>query len=162
MYLFANTSDWLFLGKFGLKLKKIIPWFFYYFNHRWQDIVKKHLTVYNSVCPLVRIGTPMHPLSRMGVYPPPPQPKGGGRKHSPAGEGVGGSQFGRLLKKPSTLSTLWCAPLVHHMQSISRLLARGRDTGSCRWDSISGSPPSRKWSNLRHYFTACELDWSLS
>jgi hypothetical protein len=30
-----------------------------------------------------------------------------GGKHSPAGERVGESQFGRVEKKPSTLSTLW-------------------------------------------------------
>ncbi len=35
----------------------------------------------------------------------PPWTKGGGT-HSPAVEGTGGSQFGRLEKKPSTLSTL--------------------------------------------------------
>ncbi len=51
---------------------------------------------YHSVCLLVRIGTPPpHPLF--------PEPKGG--THSPAGEGVGGSQLGRLEKNPSTLST---------------------------------------------------------
>ncbi len=33
-------------------------------------------------------------------------PKEGGT-HSSGGEGVGGSQFGRREKKPSTLSTLW-------------------------------------------------------
>ncbi len=46
---------------------------------------------YHSVCPLVQIRTP---LSR--------NQKGG--THSPAGEGV---QFGRLEKRPSTLSILW-------------------------------------------------------
>ncbi len=30
-----------------------------------------------------------------------------GEIHSPASEGVGGAQFGRLEKKPSTLSSLW-------------------------------------------------------
>ncbi len=39
--------------------------------------------------------------------PPPPPIKGGEGTHSPAGEG-GGSQFGRLEKKLSPLSTLWC------------------------------------------------------
>jgi hypothetical protein len=43
--------------------------------------------------------------------PPPPPPThnpggGGGGTHTPAGEGVGESQLGRLGKKPSTLSTL--------------------------------------------------------
>jgi hypothetical protein len=31
----------------------------------------------------------------------------GGGQHSVAGEGAGGSKFGRLEKKPGTLSTLW-------------------------------------------------------
>jgi hypothetical protein len=38
-------------------------------------------------------------------WAPAPEPKGGGA-HSPAGEGVGESQFRRLEKKHSTLSTL--------------------------------------------------------
>jgi hypothetical protein len=37
---------------------------------------------------------------------PPPETKGGG-VHSPAGEGLGESQFRRLAKKLSTLPTLW-------------------------------------------------------
>ncbi len=39
---------------------------------------------------------------------PPPGTKGGA--HSPAGEGVGESQFQRLEKRLSTLSTLWVRP----------------------------------------------------
>ncbi len=46
------------------------------------------------------------PLPQATVPPPPTEPKGVGT-HPPAGEGVGGSQFGRLEKKPCTLSTLW-------------------------------------------------------
>jgi hypothetical protein len=61
---------------------------------------------YLSVSPLVGIGTPPLPLSRKQVCTPPPEPKGGGA-NSPAVEGVGESQFGRLEKRPSTLSTLW-------------------------------------------------------
>ncbi len=41
-----------------------------------------------------------HPLSRKRVPPPPNQ---GGGAHSPAGEGMGESQFGRLEKQLSTL-----------------------------------------------------------
>ena len=41
---------------------------------------------------------------------PPLTPRGGGGAHSPADEGWGGSQFWRLEKKPSTLSTLWVEP----------------------------------------------------
>jgi hypothetical protein len=41
---------------------------------------------------------------------PPTEPRMGA--HSPAGEGVGESQFGRLEKKPSALSTLCIKSLV--------------------------------------------------
>ncbi len=51
---------------------------------------------YHSVCPLVGIGTPPTPL--------------GGGGHSPAGEGLGESQFQRLEKKLSTLPTQWVPP----------------------------------------------------
>ncbi len=54
--------------------------------------VHKYLE-YHSVCPLVQIRTP--------------QRGGGGWTHSPAGEGVEESQFVRLEKKPSTLSSMW-------------------------------------------------------
>jgi hypothetical protein len=60
---------------------------------------------YRSVCPLVGIGTAPPLLPQASVYPPPPPNRGGGAR-SPAGEGVGESQFGRLEKKLSTLSTL--------------------------------------------------------
>ncbi len=40
------------------------------------------------------------------MTPPPPHQRGRGT-HSPAGERVGESQFVRLEKKPSILSTLW-------------------------------------------------------
>ncbi len=76
-------------------------------------------TEYHSVCPLVRIGSWVlgpppapSPASECVVYQtnqPTNQPKGG---HSPAGEGVAGSQLGRLEKKPSNL-LLWgrCLPV---------------------------------------------------
>jgi hypothetical protein len=47
-----------------------------------------------------------HPLSRQQVCPSPRNQRGGGA-HSPAGEGLGESQFRRLEKKFSTLPTLW-------------------------------------------------------
>ncbi len=54
---------------------------------------------YNSVCPLVGIGTP-HPLFRKRVCPPPdPKEGGGGGKHTPAGEGVGESQLRTTQEK---------------------------------------------------------------
>ncbi len=42
---------------------------------------------------------------------PPPRTKGGGGAHSPAGMGLGESQFRRLKEKLSTLPTLWPVPL---------------------------------------------------
>jgi hypothetical protein len=56
-----------------------------------QHIIHIYLK-YHSVCPLVRIGTPPSVASEFV----PPEPKGG--THSPADEGVVGSQFGRLEK----------------------------------------------------------------
>jgi hypothetical protein len=55
--------------------------------------------------------TQQEPKNRFQWTPPPPPTKGGeGHMHSPAGEGVGTgeSQFGRLEKKPSTLSAVLC------------------------------------------------------
>ncbi len=46
-----------------------------------------------------------HPLTRKRVCPSSPNQRGGA--HSPAGEGLGESQFRRLEKKLSTLPTLW-------------------------------------------------------
>ncbi len=58
---------------------------------------------YHSVCPLIRIGTNPTPLSPASVPLPPELGRG---KRSPAGEGLGESQFRRLEKKLSTLLTL--------------------------------------------------------
>jgi hypothetical protein len=52
------------------------------------------------------------PLSRQRVCPT-PQNQGGGA-HSPAGEGLGESQFRQLEKKLSTLPTLWSSYPPHH------------------------------------------------
>jgi hypothetical protein len=60
---------------------------------------------YHSACTLVGIGTLPTPLSPASV-PLPPEPRGA---LSPAGEGLGESQFRRLEKKLSTLPTLWGA-----------------------------------------------------
>ncbi len=50
---------------------------------------------YHIVCPFLRIGIPPPPLPQASVFlPSPPKTKGGGT-HSPAGEGVGRSQFGQ-------------------------------------------------------------------
>jgi hypothetical protein len=49
------------------------------------------------------------PLSRKRVCPPPgTKGGGGGGTNSPACEGMGELQFGRLERKLSTLSTPWC------------------------------------------------------
>ncbi len=56
------------------------------FHHKVQIYLEYHD---HSVCPLVGIGTP--PLSHQRVCPPPMN-----QRDSPAGEGVGESQFGRL------------------------------------------------------------------
>ncbi len=69
--------------------------------HRKVRIYKE----YHSVCPLVGIGTLPTPLSPASVPLPPER---GGGAHSPAGEGLGESNFRRLEKKLSTL-TLWPA-----------------------------------------------------
>jgi hypothetical protein len=61
-------------------------------------------TEYHSVCPLVGIGTLPPPLSPASV-PLPRYHEGG--TYSPAGEGLGESQFRRLEKKLSSLPTLW-------------------------------------------------------
>ncbi len=64
---------------------------------------------YHSVCPFVGIGTLPTPLSP-AIVPLPPEPGRGGA-HSPAGEGLGESQFRRLEKKISTVySVPWGKP----------------------------------------------------
>jgi hypothetical protein len=62
--------------------------FFIFFSHKVRIYLE-----YHNVCPLVRIGTP-NPSPAIEFVPP-------GTKG-----GMGGSQFGRLEKKPSTLSPL--------------------------------------------------------
>jgi hypothetical protein len=57
----------------------------------------------------VGIGTLPSPLSPASV-PLPPEPGGGGA-HSPAGGGLGKSQFRRLEEKLSTLPTQWVTGL---------------------------------------------------
>ncbi len=60
-----------------------------------------------------------HSLSRKRVCSPPSQPEPKGEwTHSPVGEGVGESQFGRLEKKPSTVcSVLLTLTYFSHMFS---------------------------------------------
>jgi hypothetical protein len=75
--------------------------------HFWDYLFFRIFGTVQSITvfvPLSEFG-PLHPLPRKRVWPlPPPVTKGG--THSSVGEGVGGSQFGRLEKKPSTLSAL--------------------------------------------------------
>ncbi len=58
---------------------------------------------YQSVCPFVGIRPPPLPSPHASVSPPLDPKKG--EQNSLAGEGVGGTQFGRLDRKPGTLYT---------------------------------------------------------
>jgi hypothetical protein len=67
-------------------------------QHKVVIYIKHH-----SICPSSELGLPQ-PLSRQRVCPsPPPQTI----PYSPAGEGLGESQFRRLEKRHGTLPTLW-------------------------------------------------------
>jgi hypothetical protein len=71
------------------------------------DIIhhKVHIYIeYDNVYPLVGIGT-LPTTHTQASVPLPPGTRGGGA-HSPAGEGLGESQFRRIEKKLNTLSTL--------------------------------------------------------
>jgi hypothetical protein len=86
------TKNWkIFTAKIFLKLQ---------FTH----IVHLYLEYY-SVCPLIGIGTLPPPIS-LESMPLPPVPKKCGGGHSPADEELGESEFRRLEKKLSTMSTL--------------------------------------------------------
>ncbi len=82
-----------------------------------EDVLKAHLrcpqsTFIHRIPQYIfprRNWDPPHPLSHKWVCPSPRNQTGGGA-HSPAGEGVGESQFLRLEKKLSTLSTLCYCP----------------------------------------------------
>jgi hypothetical protein len=86
------------------------------------------------VCPLVRIGTPT---------PSPPSecvPSNGtkrGETPSPADEGVGESQFGRLEKKPITLSTVWSSRITS-TQIICHKMSRMQN---CPEELLQALPP---------------------
>jgi hypothetical protein len=81
---------------------------------------KVHIyTEYHIVCSLVGFGT-LPPLLSPASVPLPSEPKGGA--HSPAGEGVGESQFRRLEKKLSTLPTLCSWPVSSSLPLISCFL----------------------------------------
>jgi hypothetical protein len=75
----------------------------------YEDLSYCLCIVYSTIVsvPSSELGPP-HPLSRSECVSH-PEPKEG-RTHWPAGEGVGESQFGRLEKKPSTLSTAFRCP----------------------------------------------------
>ncbi len=67
-------------------------------------ICRQVLYYTQSFCPFVRISVP-RPLSRKRVCPLWNQRRG---QHSLAGEGCGGTQFGRLKRKPGTLQYTLC------------------------------------------------------
>jgi hypothetical protein len=54
----------------------------------------------------------LHPLPRKRVCFPPWSQRWE-EQHSLAGEGFGGTRFGRLERKPGTLYTLWCTLSSH-------------------------------------------------
>ncbi len=65
-------------------------------HHKVRILYKE----YHGVCPLVEMGTLPTPLSSECA------PENVGGAHSPAGEGLGKSQYRRLEKKLGTLATL--------------------------------------------------------
>ncbi len=85
--------------------------------------------VYNSVCPLVRIGTP-HSLSRKRVCPSPTEPKGGRVGHTRQGV-RGGVPIRRTGEKPCTMSTLWSTRKDEKLTSMSKLYV-----GSWPWGQV--------------------------
>ncbi len=79
-------------------------------------VIYTYYLEYHSVCPLVEIGTPP-PLSRKRVCHPPPEPKGGGGTHAPAGEGMGGPNSDDWRK--SLALCLVCVCTVHGIENNS-------------------------------------------
>jgi hypothetical protein len=95
----SNCRPVLLLSYFSFRIRII--------RYSWDH--KEHIYLeYHRVCRsdlLLDLGPP-NPSTASECAPPPLTKVGGWGTHSPAGEGVGKSQFGRLEKKPSTLSTL--------------------------------------------------------
>ncbi len=97
--------------------------FWSYFSHLKTKSLGHKVHIYlefHSVCPHIRIETPPSPLPKR-VYTttaPPPNQRG---TNSPVGKG-GGSQFGRLKKKPGTLSTQWFGEQQLHILFTMRCL----------------------------------------
>jgi hypothetical protein len=91
---------------------KLLPLSFYPI-YCAQKVRTRIYLEYYSVCPLVGIGTlpPPFPPASECALPPGPGTKGlglgGGTLLRVRWGGVGESQFGRLERKLSTLSTLW-------------------------------------------------------
>jgi hypothetical protein len=71
---------------------------------------------YHSVCPLVGIGT-LQPRLSPASMPLPPEPKGA---HSPAGEGLGESQFRRLENSLALCQLCACRPFFTEKNYSSR------------------------------------------
>jgi hypothetical protein len=121
-------------------------------------VIVRHtvLLEYHSVSPRVEIGTFPTP-SPASDYAPPPGTKGG--THSSAGEGLGESQFQRLEKKHSTLSTLCCQVKVRgHRIDLSEIEAAAhRIAGVSRACALCfrpGQPDQR----VLCYYTADEQE----
>ncbi len=117
----------------------------------WHHKVHIYLE-YHSVCPLVRIGTPT-PSLPLASGPPSPDPKGGGGVHIRL-RGRRQSQFRRLKKKHSTLSTQCMAPRKYWMIV---LLYRGPGCFTVVWFGSFPTPPPLTLSNLSllHSLSVC-------
>ncbi len=108
----------------NLKFKNCRRHMLYMLGGRRPSIRPHHKVCNHSEYPLAGIGTLPPPLSPASV-PLPPELRGGGGAHSPAGKGWGESQFRRLEKKLSTLPTL-CPYWSTHFQHANKMAAIGR------------------------------------
>ncbi len=95
--------------------------------------------MYHSVCSLVGIGIPPPP-SPASECASPPEPKGGwGGTHSPACDVVEESQFGRLKRKLSTLSSVYS--VLHEVRKYFYHLSVKQQCGFGSRKKNNPSPP---------------------
>jgi hypothetical protein len=124
-----NKAEWLLKsGERVLRIRDVYPGSdFFHPGSRiqsWQDpgsasksLSTKYIYIeYYSVGPFVGIATLPPPLWPAGV--PPPQNQGGA--HSPAGEGLGESQFRRLEKSLALCLLCDCTSLMLRWQNMYR------------------------------------------
>jgi hypothetical protein len=84
---------------------------------------------------------------------PPPEPKGW--VHSPAGEGLGESQFRRQEKKLSTLPTLWT-----HLTNQGPGRRRRPERSCPRWPALYCCPLVLLWTRIWATWTRPGKAWS--